>query len=202
MTPTESTFYRALPSIGHANAGSVPDECGIRIDLYAKRSEKGEFESLIKRDNTVYFADCSRRILDMLCAANKKPPFTDRQWNALQTKLAEAQNSNTWGQTFPDIHYDYKKDEFLNIKMEILRNDAGILNRLKIKATDLPDIYSEESDRGRLSAIALARQVNDDFYHYNEAAYRHVFAATGEYTTRSHRTQLSAYCNMAEAEAL
>ncbi|MCL2605278.1 MAG: hypothetical protein FWD90_12430 [Defluviitaleaceae bacterium] len=205
MTNTESAFYRALPSIGHANAGSVPDDCGLFIDIFAKKTEKGSFESFIRRDNTAYFADCSRRILDILCAVNKKDPFGDREWYALQTKLAEAQSGerehniqNAWENTFPHISYSYKKDEFINIRLDIQRHDEGLLQKLKIKADDLHNSYSEEGDRGRLSSITLAQSADDEFFRFNEAAYCHVRAVTGEYSTRGHRTQLEAYCDMAE----
>jgi hypothetical protein len=199
MRHSEAVFFRALPSIGHANVGTAPDECDLSIDLYAKRTEKGNFESFIKRDNMIYFADCSRRILDILCKINKKPPFDNRQWNALQARLAEAQRGDNWGQSFPGIQFAYKKDEFVKIGLEILRHDTNILNYLKIKADDLYDVYGEKSDRGRLSAILTARDVNNDFYRFNEAAYRHVYRTTGDYCTPSHRTQLASYCKMAEA---
>jgi len=204
MDRGEALFHRALPSIGHANAGSAPDECGLAIDIFAKRTERGAFESFIRRDNTTYFADCSRRILDILCAANKKTPFDNRQWNALQAKLAQAQNSEgkqdrqaSWEEVFPEIAYSYQRDEFVQIQLELLRHDSNVTSRLRLRAHDLHDVYSEESDRGRLAAITLGQNVNDDFFRYNETAYRHVHKATGDFTTHSNRTQLAAYCNMA-----
>jgi hypothetical protein len=207
MHPREALLYRALPSIGHANAGGLPDDCGAVFDIYAKRSEKSPFESFIKRDNGVFFADCSRRILDMLCGINEKTPSNDREWGELQTKLFQAQtntakeNTDTlWAQTFPHITYAYNKHEFMQIKMEVLHKNTDILEKLQLNADDLCDIYGEEADRGRLSAITLAGQVNGDFFRYNEAAYRHVRAVTGDFATHSHRTQLEAYCAAAERE--
>lgn len=198
MKPSEAAFYRVLPSIGHANVGSIPDLCGLTIDLYAKRNEKSAFESFIKRDNTCYFADCSRRILDILCAVNNKPPFGNQQWDVLQTRLAQAQNSGDWSNLFPSITYEYQKDEFVKIELEVHEHDAGVLGKLKIKAEDLRDVYSEESDRARVAALTRAFHVNDDFFKFNETAYRHVLSVTGDYCTLSHRTQLAEYCRMAE----
>jgi hypothetical protein len=209
MPPAESALLRALPSIGHANAGTAPDKCGHTVGIYAKKSEKGPFEAHINRSNTPYFSDCSRRILDVLCEANKKTPPRAYEWDALQTKMARAQNGErgqsheaSWALAFPEIAFAYRKDEFVKIKLDILHHNADTLSQLKIKPGDLHDHHSEEGDRGRLSAITLACDVNDDFFRFNEAAYRHVFAATGEYCTLSHRTQLDTYCRMADSYIL
>ena len=197
MRPAEAAFFRALPSIGHANAGSVPDDVGAVIDIHAKQSEKDMFASFIKRDNSIFFADCSRRILDIFCTLNKKSPPNNQRWDTLQTKLARAQQHDTWAEEFPQITYDYRRDEFLKIQLHALNHDTDILLHLPPDA--LHDIYNEEADHGRLSALTLARQVNADFFHYNEAAYRHVHAVTGAYTAHGFRTQLDAYGELAEA---
>jgi len=200
----ESLLFRALPSIGHANAGFVPDVCDLKIAIYGKRTEESDFEPLIVRDNNMFFADCSRRILDILCAANKKPPIGNRDWQSLQAKLHQAQAGERhhidehWVQVFPNIPYGYKKDEFMKIEFELLHHDENLLNRLRLKPTDLKDPYHPESDWGRVSAFVLAHTISDDFYRFNEAAFRHVHRVTGLYATQSHLTQLNSYCRLAE----
>jgi hypothetical protein len=172
MAEVESTVLRALPDIGHAKVGLAPDMCGCQITLFAKRTEKGPLEPFILRDNTVFFADCSRRILDMLCAVNKKTPFDDSRWSGLQNKLAEAQShrgknkGENWAGVFPHISYIYQKDEFISIQPEPPRHDKNEL---------------------------LTYTVSDDFYRYNEAAYRHTHAVTGVYVEQSRYAQLAAY---------
>ena len=205
LSVAESALFRAMPSIGHANAGSVPDTCGAAFNVYAKQSEHAAFESLIKRDNTIFFADCARRILDILCAINKKTPYSDVAWQTLRINLEMAQNSSkrvgdmpaAYAQIFPHITYDYKRDEYVNIKLELLHHDASLLSHLKLRTDDLHDAYSEESDRVRITTLTRAH-VSDDFFQFNEVAYRHVYAVTGAFNTASHRTQLASYSHMAE----
>ncbi|MCL2363098.1 MAG: hypothetical protein FWC71_00360 [Defluviitaleaceae bacterium] len=199
LRSSESLFFRTLPSIGHANAGSLPDECTAKIEIHAKRTEKSPYEPLIVRDNAVFFADCARRICDILCMANQKSPLNNSEWGQLSENLTTAQTHNTWEKTFPGITFAYKKNEFLRIRLETLRHDAGLLNDLEINPDGLHDVYCENADRARFAALTLAHHVNDDFFRYNEAAYRHIHAVIGEYSAHTHRTHLAHYCEIAEA---
>ena len=99
---------------------------------------------------------------------------------------------------FPEITFSYQKDEFIKVKLELIRHDTAILKYMKLKPEDLQNIHSEAGDQGRISALTLAHNVSEDFFRFNEAAFRHVRAATSEYCTRSHHTQLDIYCHMAE----
>lgn len=200
MRPAEAAFYSALPSIGHANAGTLPDEPAAVIDIHAKRGEQAPFASFIKRDNSVHFAECSRRILDILLRVKKNPPITDTQWEALKTKLTQAHITDAWDTIFPHVAYNYNRDEYIQIELEMLHHDEGVLEHLELEADALCDPHCEKSDRGRLSSITLARRVSDDFFHYNEAAYNQVLAATGMYASRSFHTQLETYCALAEEQ--
>jgi len=200
LRPSEAMFFRTLPSIGHANVGSIPDDCTAKIEIHAKRTEKGAFEPFIVRDNAIFFADCARRICDILCQVNQKSPLADGEWGQLHDQLLTAQTHGTWDETFPHVTFAYEKNEFIQVRLETLRHDAGLLAYLALKPDELHDAYCENADRGRFAAITLAHHVNDDFFWYNEAAYRHVHAATGDFTAHSHRTHLEQYCALAESQ--
>ena len=207
MSKAEIAFYRALPSIGHGNVGSAPDYCDCTISLYGKKTESGPFEPIIERNNGEFFEDCSRRIINILCTANKKPLLSDNQWKALQTKLAEAQNvvkqssfstnQKQWMQVFPEIDYTYSKNSYFKIHLDLLHHDSKLLKRLGLKKDDLVDMYSDEGDQARVSSPTLARNVNDSFFAFNETAYRHVFSATGVYASRGNVTQMTELAQMA-----
>lgn len=206
MSPAEKAFYRALPSIGHANVSHAPDCCDCYISIYGKRTKDGALELLIERDNSVFFAECSRRVLDILCTINEKPKFNDIEWANLQEKLAVAQNSRTndnsktirrkWMEIFPNINYSYKKNEFIRIELNLVHHDTKLTDRLEVSKSELTDIYSEKGDKARISSLILARNVNDLFYTYNELAYRHVFNVNGGYASHSNFTRLSTYSNL------
>ena len=201
LRPTEAMFFHTLPSIGHANAGSVPDHYTAKIEIHTKRTEKSPFEPLIQRDNAVFFADCARRICDILCRYNEKSPLTDSEWGLLNEKILAAHTGGNWEETFPQITFDYDKSEFIRIRLETLRHDAGLLAHLELHPDELHDAYCENADRARFAALTLAHHVNDNFFRYNEAAFKHVFAATGEFTAHSHRTYLEQYSALAETHA-
>lgn len=208
MKKAEINLFRALPSIGHGNVSTAPDNTDAVISLYAKRTEKGGFVPLIVRENGTFFTGCSRMILDTLCKVNGRPLFTAGEWGLLQNKLSQALRFreqrnrksllNRWQKAFPEITYGYKKDEHIKMRMEVRHRDPAILRQFKVREESLVDTYSEEADQVRLSAVVLARQISDDFFAYNEAAYRHVHHCTGAYASRSNLTNLAQYTHMAK----
>ncbi|MDR2547334.1 MAG: hypothetical protein LBC96_07485 [Lachnospiraceae bacterium] len=207
MTAKEIALFQKLPPIGHGRVASAPDYCDCTIILSGKRTEAGEPEPLVERDNMLFFADCSRRILDMLCQVKKQPLFNDDEWETLQEKLGEAQNvreqtsrrknKKKWSETFPDIEYSYNKHEFMKLKLEVLQSEKDLPDEFAVKKSELTDIYSPEGDHARSVCFTLARNVDDVFYKFNEIAYNHVFTAVGHYATNGALTDLIEYCELA-----
>ncbi len=127
----ERTLLRELPSIGHANVGTVPDICSYDIAYRIKASESGGLENTVERDNTASFSLCSRRILDLLCEMNGNPRYPDEEWEKLRTALVRAQYvkkdtpellEKSFGQAFPDIVFTYDKNSRLSIKLRVEGN--------------------------------------------------------------------------------
>ena len=203
--------YSTLPSIGHANVGMVPDCCESEIIIYAKQTSESKMKALIKRDNSEHFADCSRRIINMLCEINGKIPPDNDKWELFQKKLSRAQtvsdqgkhtiNKRLWSRVFPDINYHYDKGEFIDLKLEpldcrnhiVLKLTEELTRELDINEKDLSDIYSIKGDQARAALPMIARDVSELFYLYNEIAYRHVFYTTGEYVSDGDFTLISQY---------
>ncbi|MCL2293881.1 MAG: hypothetical protein FWC36_03340 [Spirochaetes bacterium] len=203
MSPGEISFFRNLPSIGHGNVGSAPDYCECSIVLYAKKDEDSKMEPFIERDNSEFFAGCSRRIINMLCEVNKKPLLKDDEWKVLQEKLSDAQNvrrqlkktanKQKWAQVFPDITYNYSKKEYVSIKLKTLKSDKEVMDKLEIGESDLEDIYSEQGEQARAASFMFAANVSDLYYKYNELAYEHVRKVTGKYASAGNYDKLSNY---------
>lgn len=207
MSPAEINVYRKLPSIGHGNVAHAPDYCECKISLYSKKTKESKMEPLILRDNMEFFSDCSRRILNILCKVNSKPAYNDDEWLLLQQNLSQAQNvrnqgnhkenQKKWMSVFPNINYKYKKDEFMEVKLELLQKDKPMMEMLETNKNELVDAYSENGDNARTAFIMIASNVNDIFYKYNELAYRHVYNTTGEYASVGSNEQLLSYLNLA-----
>jgi hypothetical protein len=195
LSPFEISSFRRLPSIGHANVFSAPDYCDCEVEFFGKKDEEGSLVSVIKRDNTTHFAECSRQIVDMFCKISGKTLYDDEEWGKLQNKLSDAQNvrrqsdkktnKKKWGNTFREdgIRYGYSKNEFLSAELKILHTDKRFINRLPIGKNALRNINSEEGDEARFGCIMFAESVSPLFFDYNELAYKHVFSTTGRYAS-------------------
>ncbi|MDR2712120.1 MAG: hypothetical protein LBB91_03280 [Clostridiales bacterium] len=208
MNLAERIFFRTLPSIGHCNADSVTDFCERKILLYTKMRKDGDMESVIERNNSEAFADCSRRILKILCKITGKPAPNSDEWHILKRKLAIAQNINNqkdhvenkerWSRIFPNISYCYQKNKFIEIKLQRLNyKNRRVLNKLDIDSRELSDIYSEHGDQARAVFPMISRDISDLFFMYNELAYKHVYNVTGEYSSIGSMEQMSSYQEIA-----
>ncbi|MDR0294273.1 MAG: hypothetical protein LBH95_09005 [Oscillospiraceae bacterium] len=207
IKPAEVLAYRVLPSIGHGNAGHAPDCCDCDISLYGKKDKGSPLKPFIERDNTAFFEDCSRRILELLCKAAGNPAPAPASWDALCKKIRKVHSlrepskeediRKNWASEFPQIPYSYDKNEFITLRVELLYPDQSLMDSLNCTKDDLTNIFSEQGDQARAGCLVMAKDVNDAFFRYNELAYRRVCAVTGEYASQGSAARLSAYCDLA-----
>ena len=211
----ERIALRELPSIGHANVGTVPDICCYDIAYAMKSSEKSKLDDAVKRDNTECFACCSRQILDLLCGISGRPLFTDDEWHVLQTALAEAQYvkkdtekdlTDSFGKIFPDIKYEYHKSGRLSMELSVEKSkdaendgimmpgvfDAGAPGEIGEEV--LEDAFSPEGNRMRCGYHVYLEKATEDFFHYNELAYERVKQVAGEYVSAGAMENFRAVC--------
>ncbi|MCL1872610.1 MAG: hypothetical protein FWF85_00650 [Clostridiales bacterium] len=204
----EKLFYSNLPSIGHGNVYCAPDYCECKICLLAKTDKQEKLQPFIERDSSESFADCSRNILNMLCQVSGKPALNDDEWQLLQKKLSIAQslikqgnhktNKRKWSMIFPDIEYNFRKNEFIDLKFERLTYKTKYLtDELAINNRSLLDMYSEAGDQARAVTLMLAKDVSDLFFTFNELAYEHVYQVTGEYASPGKTEQMFNYHELA-----
>ena len=233
IRPMVAVALARLPSIGHANVGTWVDLCECVTTFCNKDSESGKMKP-IRRDMTEYMGGCSRRILNILCEANGRPPIDDDKWEAIRDKIADAHtvwdqgnsrlNKRIWSKKFPEISYNYKKNQFIRIKLETLKYDKELMEELSavsdIKKGSLAEIYSERKavkglmaasdvnirdlknvnsdkpDTVRAAIPMSAKNVDDLFFTFSELAYRHVHQATGEYASKWDIEHLPEYCKL------
>lgn len=205
VSEAEILFYKELPSIGHGNVGSVPDICCCDIAYAMKSSEDSGLDYPVKRDNTESFAQCSRSILDVLCMINGRSLFNDDEWNELQTLIAQAQYvkkekdkylKESWSKAFPDINYHYDKNSDFSIKLNIEKSKDLLMSDLdfNIEESVLCDAFSPEGDNARNCCNVYLEEANQDFFDYNELAYRRIKYVTSEYASRGTFENFSDAC--------
>lgn len=170
----ERTLLRELPSIGHANVGTVPDICSYDISYRMKSSETSGLDETVERDNTASFSACSRQILDLLCDINGVSCYGDGAWEELQTKLAGAQYvkkdipqllAESFGKAFPDISFTYDKNSRLSIKLRVERNANTCAGE---SGSQMEDIWIGEmreeanANPAEFWAVAMPQEANQD----------------------------------------
>lgn len=175
VPPQERFAYRTLPHIGHGNAGHVPDICTYQIDVAMCRDEQDETCSLhIVRDNLQEFLACAKVILEHLCRAARTDVYQTIPWENFKEKLAAAMQVSTgeeykkekliahWNTVFPEIPYMYDKHQrfYIGDQEEEMSELADI------------EVMEEVVD-------VITYDVTDDFFLYNELAYRRAELVVG-----------------------
>ncbi|MDR0920259.1 MAG: hypothetical protein LBM93_13615 [Oscillospiraceae bacterium] len=192
ISNAEILFYKILPSIGHGNVGSVPDICCYDISYTMKSSENSGLDYLVQRDNTESFAVCSRKLLDIFCEINGKPLFNDEEFNTLQSALMKAQYvekekndyyAQNFKKVFPDIIFNYDKNEYMSIDLTVEKNYDLVFENSAMNLPDetLHDAFSAEANDIRELCKVHLKNVTEDFFDFNELAYKRVLAVTEEY---------------------
>jgi hypothetical protein len=170
----ERLFFRELPHIGHGNAGTAPDICAAQIDLAMRSTENDKELSLhIRRDNLLWFLQCAREILDILCDTLGVGRWNEERWQPLSEKIAAAMQVpgteetkkdfliSQWSSHFPDISYHYEKNER----------------------------FFEQEDTAAQEVNGLISYPTTAFYDYNELAYRRAELVLGETTLLQERKE-------------
>jgi hypothetical protein len=163
----ERLFFRELPHIGHGNAGTAPDICAAQIDLAMQNAEDDKALSLhINRDNRIWFLQCAREILDILCDVLGVARWNEDAWQPLSEKIAAAMQVpgaeetkkdfliSQWSSYFPNISYHYEKNER----------------------------FFEKEDTVSQEVNGFISHPTHTFYEYNEIAYRRAELVLGEAT--------------------
>lgn len=183
----ERLAYRALPPIGHGNAGHVPDICTYKIDIAMRKDERDDAYTLhIVRNNRKDFLNCAKALMGYLCRAAQKDEIDKMRWFALKVRLSSAMQITTgdetdkkklisqWGWVFPRISYAYDENERFYLKSSTADVDiaeAGMpANMAELEWSEFWD------DMEMLAGINVPSikiyHVTEAFYLYNELAYR------------------------------
>lgn len=143
-------LYIMSPPIGHANIGHAADETHISFTIKQKtRKISLMHRETYNRNNTQEFLQATHEIINYLRTCLQKEPLTTEKWNTLSEKFTKCfltNNNYSWNQIFPDIHFQYDKQNqyeinnnffFYNIIADEIRR---YVNGEKVIWTDFKDL--------------------------------------------------------------
>jgi len=132
--------YDSLPDIGHAEAGSFPDQSHLKW-RYKKESE----EKVYERNNTELFLDAAENIVNLFKGFNSL-----KDWAEVKNKLRECfsyeaksieEKFQKYQKVFPEIGFYYDENQW--------RNEAlnAVNNKKLLKVIEDKDHYVLGSDK-------------------------------------------------------
>lgn len=130
-------FYYYVPSIGHPNVSTAPDDSYVSFTMLQQydEGEKFPYKANYSRSNVLEFLKASREILNYLRSCRGLDKIDDDSWNTLSDRLtrgfltSELEISNLikhWSAIFPDIKFHYNKNDLLTNSFTIVKRDENI----------------------------------------------------------------------------
>lgn len=171
-------FFHVLPSIGHANVNTAPDDPYVtwKMKMASNCNEryKEDYTLLYERNNPkVFFQSTCWEILRFICQCLGKPMVDEKTWMDLDNRLVNALVTSEdnveklearWHMYFPEYQYSYNK--------ESLWQDALI----PIGENGNDEIQSDNQmpNPGEVPTEKVFgktyKTATDDFFHYNVIA--------------------------------
>ncbi|MBF4693100.1 DUF6765 family protein [Fusibacter ferrireducens] len=168
--------YYYVPSIGHPNVNTAPDDSNVSFTIQQKFEEKESFpyKATYSRSNVLEFLKCSRVILNYLRDCRSLGPISDDEWEILSKKLEKGfltseknpeKLSAHWASIFPEITFKYSKTDLLTSNLSVEASSDERLNAIEDPTERLMAVFNnvEISD-------TLISGSNDDFFRFNVIA--------------------------------
>lgn len=139
VTPSyHPDLYFHVPSIGHPNVSSAPDESFASFTMIQQydQGEKFPYKANYSRRNCLEFLKASREILNYLRSCQKLGKIDDAEWNTLSAKLNQgflitekdvSKLISHWSAIFPDVDFHYDKNDLMKSGFEISLHDGDIV---------------------------------------------------------------------------
>lgn len=172
-------YYYYMPSIGHPNVSTAPDDSNVSFTIIQKFEphEVFPYKATYSRSNVLEYLKCSKVILNYLRDCKSQEPISDDEWQLLSENLEkgflisnknEEVFSNHWHSIFPDIVFKYSKKNLLTSQFTIenLANQEKIASDEDISENLMTIFNNLESPQYLISGD------NEDFFKYNVIADR------------------------------
>lgn len=196
MKMIKKLYFFNAPAVGHANVGHLPDAAMEQFTYKRPPEGREKYTETIVRDNITDYEICSRRIFNLLCSINGQIMWNDQKWNELYRRLTavyeqvfeddseimkEGELNQIWKEAFANEGYDYTYNKNLPpvmITPDVEEIDYEALKEANLQEADIYDMFSENGRNARDYA-RIKYTVNDDFFTYNELAYRRIMKVCG-----------------------
>lgn len=166
-------FYYYVPSIGHPNVSTAPDDSYASFTMQQKYEgdESYPYKAHYSRSNPLEFLKASREILNYLRGCKGLDNIDDTSWNSLADKLNKGfLTTDTdvdklikhWSMIFPDITFSYSKKDIMVGNIKAVDLDGNEVDK-DIVGSIFDNVCIEDNDY-------LLSGVSDDFFRFNVVA--------------------------------
>jgi hypothetical protein len=172
--------YYYVPSIGHPNVNTAPDDSNITFKILQKKlkDESYPYQDIYERDNTEVFLVASREILNYLRECQELENIDDESWDSLECKLRKGLQTSEknyeklvthWSGIFTEIPFKYNKDDLYITNFVVLdENKFPAANQIVIGETD--ELKSYQDWDYSIEMNLEYDKVYDDFFYFNVIA--------------------------------
>lgn len=177
-------IYEKLPSIGHANVNTAPDDTfvtwGMTMAENSKQTDKTKYSLNYSRSNTQVFCDASKEILNFLLLCQKKDCIGENKWEDIKTKLVKgfschAKDEKSLAKHWNSVTrygYHYDKDElWKNILFKgtspITEEEKKYLIKKEYMPEDKDSLQNDNLEKEYGVFEKKYKTAKDDFFYYN-----------------------------------
>lgn len=171
-------MYYYVPSIGHPNVSTAPDDSYVTFSILQKTMEHENYPypDQYERDNTDEFIKASKEIFNYLrgCMGNTTPLDT-AFWDDLALNLREGlltaekdekKLADFWKKFFDDIPFYYNKNEMYTSSLKT--SSGGETSDQSVNNEIVIEVMSNQTS-GDVNNVMLT-SVNQDFFDFNVIA--------------------------------
>jgi hypothetical protein len=168
--------YWHMPSVGHPNVNTAPDDSNVSFTFQQKYDEPEEYpyKAHYGRSNPEEFLVASREIINYFKKCLNQDPVSDADWNILAPNLKKGfltteknvdKLKNHWSAIFPGIDFHYSKQDVLTpiaAEKKTPVKPAGITPPKKMgdKTYDIIGNMSDDFYRYNVIADVIRKTVN------------------------------------------
>lgn len=174
----DPNFFHVLPSIGHANVNTAPDDpyvtWSMKMASNSNERYKDDYTLLYERNNPkVFFQSTCWEILKFICECMGRPMVDEKTWMDLDNRLVNAlvtpednvrKLEERWHMYFPEYEYWYDKDSLWKDALIPIKAPEESETDCKEEYIS-PGVVPTEKTFGKTYKTAT-----DDFFHYNVIA--------------------------------
>jgi hypothetical protein len=171
-------MYYYVPSIGHPNVSTAPDDSNVAFSMLQKTKEHENFPypDEYERDNTDEFIKASKEIFEYLRGCRGyTAPVDSAVWDDLALNLRKGfltaekdikKLADFWKKFFADIPFYYSKNDMYTSSLKT--SSGGETSDPEINDEIVIEVMSNQTD-GDVNNVMLTG-VNEDFFDFNVIA--------------------------------